>query len=121
MRLKARLLETLVSVGQTINSALNLDDALQVITREACQMMQAKMCSLLMLDESREWLELRASCGAGKHTSKKPRLSADESLMGIVVRRKKPIQVENVQTSAVTKAPDVARPRGPGFAASACR
>jgi GAF domain-containing protein len=50
LRLKARLLETLARVGQTINSALNLDDALQVITREACLMMQAKMCSLLMLD-----------------------------------------------------------------------
>src|ERR1044071_5131889 len=37
LRLKARLFEGLVSVGQTINSTLNLDDALRVITREACQ------------------------------------------------------------------------------------
>jgi len=37
LRLKARLFESLVSVGQAINSTLNLDDALQVITREACQ------------------------------------------------------------------------------------
>ena len=112
LRLKARLLETLARVGQTINSALNLDDALQVITREACLMMQAKMCSLLMLDESREWLDLRASWGAGKPYLKKPRLSAAESLVGIVVRRRKPIQVENVQTSSRYQNTGVARREG---------
>jgi signal transduction histidine kinase len=112
LRLKARLLETLARVGQTINSALNLDDALQVITREACLMMQAKMCSLLMLDESREWLDLRAHWGAGKPYLQKPRLSASESLVGIVVRRRKPIQVENVQTSSRYQSTGVARREG---------
>ncbi len=112
VRLKARLLETLARVGQTINSALNLDDALQVITREACLMMQAKMCSLLMLDESREWLDLRASWGAGKPYLQKPRVSAAESLVGIVVRRRKPIQVENVQTSSRYQNTGVARREG---------
>ncbi|MBA4148121.1 MAG: GAF domain-containing protein [Verrucomicrobia bacterium] len=99
LRLKARLFETLVSIGQTINSTLNLDDALQVITREAHQLMNAKMCSLLMLDETGEWLDLRASCGASAVYINKPRLELLESLAGTVVRRKKPIQVGNVQTS----------------------
>ncbi len=112
LRLKARLFETLTRVGQTINSALNLDDALQVITREACLMMQAKMCSLLMVDEKREWLELRASHGAGEAYLQKPRLSAAESLLGIVLRRRKPIQVENVQTSSRYQSTRVARAEG---------
>ena len=112
LRLKARLLETLARVGQTINSALNLDDALQVITREACQMMQAKMCSLLLMDESGEWLDLRASCGAGETYLQKPRVSAAESLVGIVVRRRKPIQVENVQTSSRYQNTGIARREG---------
>ncbi|MFN7142039.1 MAG: GAF domain-containing protein, partial [Limisphaerales bacterium] len=99
LRLKANLFEALVSVGQTINSTLNLDDALQVITRQAHQLMNVKMCSLLMLDETGEWLDLRASFGAGEAYLKKPRLELQESLAGTVVRRKKPIQVENVQTS----------------------
>jgi alpha-beta hydrolase superfamily lysophospholipase len=37
-----------------------LDDALRVITREGCQLMEAKMCSLLMLDDTRQWLDLKA-------------------------------------------------------------
>jgi signal transduction histidine kinase len=112
LRLKARLFEMLASVGQTINSTLNLDDALRVITREACGMMQAKMASLLMLDDSREWLELRASHGAGEAYLQKPKLSVTESLLGAVVRRHKPIQIENVQTSGRYQSAEVARHEG---------
>src|SRR5207237_1265182 len=49
LRLKARLFESLASVSQTINSTLNLDDALSAITRESCVLMQARMCSLMLL------------------------------------------------------------------------
>src|SRR5437762_217053 len=66
LRLKARLFESLASVSRTINSTLNLDDALNVITREACVLMRARMCSLMLLDEGHEWLDLRSSYGAGE-------------------------------------------------------
>jgi signal transduction histidine kinase len=109
LRRKARLFESLVSVGQTINSTLNLNEALQVITREACHLMDAKMCSLLMVDATGEWLELRASFGAGKDYINKPRLSMTESLLGTVVRRKKPLQIDNVQISGRYQNVEVAR------------
>ena len=112
LRLKARLFESLTSVSRTINSTLNLDDALSVITREACVLMQAKMCSLMLLDETREWLELRASFGAGAAYVNRPRLSVDESLLGVVLRRKKPLQVENVQVSSRYQSVEVARREG---------
>lgn len=112
LRLKVRLFETLASVSQTINSTLNLDDALSVITREACSLMHAKVSSLMLLDESRQWLDLRACHGAGEAYLRKPRLNVEESLLGIVVRRKKAMQVENVQTSTRYQNLDVARLEG---------
>jgi signal transduction histidine kinase len=112
LRLKARLFESLASVSRTINSALSLDEALNTVTREACVLMQAKMCSLMMLDETRAWLDLRASFGAGKNYVQKPRLSVGESLLGTVVRRKKPVHVENVQTSGRYQHVEVARQEG---------
>ena len=112
LRLKARLFETLAGVGQTINSALHLDDALKVITREACVLMETRMCSLLLLDESSEWLDLRACHGAGEAYLRKPRLNVEESLLGIVVRRRKPLQVENVQTSSRYQSVEIARHEG---------
>lgn len=112
LRLKAGLFESLASVSRTINSTLNLDEALRVITREACLLMRARMCSLMMLDETREWLNLRASYGAGEAYLNKPRLSVGDSLLGVVVRRKKPLQVENVQTSSRYQNVEVARREG---------
>lgn len=98
-RLKARLLETLVSIGRTISSTLNLDETLGVITRDACSLMGGKVSSLLLLDESREWLNLRAHFGASEAYVQKPRLSVEDSVVGVVVRRKKPLQVDDVQNS----------------------
>ncbi|MDB6040881.1 MAG: phospho-acceptor protein [Verrucomicrobiales bacterium] len=112
LRLKAQLLESLLKVGQTINSTLNLGDALKEITRQACILMSAKMASLLMLDATGEWLELRASHGAGSAYISKPRLNVAESLLGTVVRRQKPIQVENVQISSRYQSVEVARREG---------
>jgi signal transduction histidine kinase len=112
LRLKVHLFESLASVSRTINSTLNLDEALRAITREACELMRARMCSLMMLDEKREWLDLRASHGAGQAYIKKPRLSVEESLLGVVVRRQKPLQVPNVQASTNYQNVDVARKEG---------
>src|SRR5258706_4304096 len=112
LRLKVHLFESLASVSRTINSTLNLDEALRVITREACVLMRARMCSLMMLDDSREWLDLRASYGAGEVYIKKPRLAVGESLLGVVTRRKKPMQVANVQASSRYQNVDVARREG---------
>ena len=112
LRLKARLFESLASVSQAINSTLNLDDALSVITREACTLMQARMSSLMLLDQSGEWLDLRANCGASEAYIQKPRLTLEESLLGIVVRRKKPLQVPNVQDSTRYQNVPVARRDG---------
>ena len=112
LRLKARLFESLASVSRTINSTLNLDEALRAITREACLLMTARMCSLMMLDESRAWLDLRASHGAGEAYIKKPRLGVEESLLGVVIRRKKPVQVANVQLSNRYQNVELARQEG---------
>ncbi len=112
LRLKVMLFESLASVSRTINSTLNLDEALRAITKEACELMRARMCSLMLVDDAREWLDLRASYGAGDAYIHKPRLSADESLIGVVVRRKKPLQVANVQTDTRYQNVELARREG---------
>ena len=112
LRLKVMLFESLASVSRTINSTLNLDEALRAITKQACELMHARMCSLMLLDDSREWLDLRASYGAGDAYIKKPRLGVEESLIGVVVRRKKPLQVANVQVDSRYQNVELARREG---------
>jgi signal transduction histidine kinase len=91
---------------------LSLDDALNVITREACVLMRGRMCSLMLLDDSRAWLDLRSSHGAGEAYLRKPRVSVEEGLLGVVIRRKKPLQVTNVQTSSRYQSVEVAQREG---------
>jgi signal transduction histidine kinase len=109
LRLKVMLFESLASVSRIINSTLNLDEALRAITRQVCELMRARMCSLMLLDETRQWLDLRASHGAGDAYIKKPRLAVEESLIGVVVRRKKPLQVANVQADTRYQNVELAR------------
>jgi signal transduction histidine kinase len=108
LRLKARLFETLTSVGKAINSTLDVNEALQVIARETCSLMQVKMCSLLLLNEAGTTLELRAAHGVGKAYRDKPAVDVEESLLGVVLRRKRPMQIENVQSSGHYQNVDVA-------------
>jgi len=112
LRLKVMLFESLASVSRTINSTLNLDEALRAITKEACELMRARMCSLMLLDDSHQWLDVRASFGAGEAYIKKPRLAVEESLIGVVVRRKKPLQSANVQADTRYQNPELARQEG---------
>ncbi len=109
LRLKVMLFESLASVSRTINSTLNVDEALRAITKQACELMRARMCSLMLLDETGKWLDLRASFGAGDAYIKKPRLAVEDSLLGVVVRRKKSQQVANVQTDTRYQNVDLAR------------
>lgn len=111
-RQRAELLRSLVTVGQTINSNLHVDAVLESITREAAGLGRVKMCSLQLLDPSGEWLEMRAQFGAGINYQQRPPLSVVESMMGSVVRRRKPMQVPNVQTSAQYQHPEIARRDG---------
>jgi len=112
LRQRTRMLGTLLKVSQTINSTINVNETLQVITREACSLMEAKVGSLLMLDKTGEWLELRASHGAGPAYIQKPHVSVEDSFLGIVVRRRKPMHLENVQVSGLYQNVEVARQEG---------
>ncbi len=112
LRHKALLFESLVNVSQTISSTLNLDDALRVITEKGCGLMGAKICGLQLLDDSGEWLNLRACHGAGPAYLSKPAVPVRESLLGFVVRRCRPVQVENVLTSGRYQQVEVARQEG---------
>ena len=110
--IRANLFESLITVGQAINSAVDLDEALAAITREAASLMNAKTCALQLLDESSSHITLVASHGAGEAYLNKPDVDIAESFLGSVVNLKKPLQIENVQTSNAYQQQDIAREEG---------
>ena len=111
-KIRANLFESLVRVGQVINSRQDLDEALNAITIEASSLMKAKTCALQLLDEANNRLSLVASFGAGNAYLNKPDVLISESFLGSVVKLKKPLQIENVQTSNAYQQQDIARDEG---------
>jgi signal transduction histidine kinase len=112
LKLKTRQLETLVELGQTIVSAISLDETLKLITAHGVTLMRGKLCSLLLLDRDRDELVLKACHGASERYATKPNLSVPESQVSVVVRRKRPLALLNVQESDRYKHIEIAKAEG---------
>ena len=108
----ARQLESLFSVAHSIISSLNLQEILQQVARDACRLMDSKVCSLMLLNPARDLLELRACHGAGAEYLQKPPLPVDDSVIGFVIRRRKPLRVDNVQEHDEYRHAEMARKEG---------
>src|SRR5580704_1742366 len=108
----ARQLEALFSVAHSVISSLNLQEILQRVTRDACHLMDTKVCSLMLVNPTRELLELRACHGAGTKYLRRPPLPVSDSLIGFVVRRRKPLRIFNVQTHDDYRHTEMAREEG---------
>jgi signal transduction histidine kinase len=108
----ARQLESLFSVAQSVISSLNLQEILQRVTRDACRVMDTKVCSLMLLNPTRDLLELHACHGAGAEYLRKPPLPVADSLVGFVVRRRKALRVYNVQEHDEYRHTEMARKEG---------
>ncbi len=111
-RRRTALARALAEIARLMNTAVGLNELLELITREAVQVLDAKMCSLLMLGEDPNYLELRASHGAGPGYVGRGRLRVADSLVGVVLRRKRPLQVEDVRSSRLYQSTEVARREG---------
>jgi signal transduction histidine kinase len=108
----ARQLESLFSIAQSVISSLSLHEILQRVARDACDLMDTKVCSLMLLNPTRDFLELRACHGAGAEYMNRPPLPVTDSLVGFVVRRRKPLRVYNVQEHEEYLHTEMARKEG---------
>jgi len=108
----ARQLESLLSAAQTVISSLNLQEILQHVTRDACRLLDTKVGSLMLLNPTRDLLELRAYHGAGSDYLRKPPLDVSDSMVGFVIRRRKPLRVYNVQEHDEYRHTEMARKEG---------
>ena len=111
-RRKTTLATAVARIARRMNTAVALEEVLQLVVAEAVELMEAKLASVLMLGDEPDSLELRASYGAGPDYLGRGRLSISDSLVGVVVRRRKPVQVEDVRSSRLYQSTEVARREG---------
>lgn len=112
LKVKGSQLETLVDMGQIIVSQSDLNNVLQRIAEQSARLMNLNMSSIMLLSEDGKELSIRAWHGASEAYISRPNLSVADSLVGVVVKRKKPITVLNVQRHVQFQQTELARREG---------
>jgi len=101
-------LSTLAEVSETVTSPLYLDEVLGLVVDMAARVMHARGCSLMLLDEERGELVLRATQGFSPDYRDRPPLRVGEGITGRVVQTGQPMVVEDVRQDPRYRYPDVA-------------
>lgn len=109
MRQKARQLDTLSQVSETVASNRLIDDILQLIVTMTAQLMNSKICSIMLLDESSGELRIAATQSLSEEYRRKPNLKIGQSISGRAVRERRPIIVQDVTRERSYVYQDLAR------------
>jgi signal transduction histidine kinase len=109
LRLKSRQLTNLVDTAQRIISETNFDEILEQITEQTFRLMKTRLCSVFLLSEDGTELILSACRGGTDLYRGKPNLRTEDSLLGSVVTRHKPITVVDVVRDKGYIQTDIAR------------
>jgi len=89
-------IEALSKISNAITSELYIEDILRLIVIVTAQMMKSKICSLMLVDEKKGEISIRATQSMSEEYNKKPPLKIGEGIVGRVVFDKKPIAVMDV-------------------------
>lgn len=109
---KARQIETLSQVSETVTSNRLIDDILQLIVTMTAQMMNSKICSIMLLDQPTGELRIAATQSLSEQYRRKPNLKVGQSISGRAVQERRPIIVPDVTRERDYMYPDLARKEG---------
>jgi signal transduction protein with GAF and PtsI domain len=96
-RQKALQFDAINKVSQSITSENYLDEILNLIVVVTANMMNSKICSILLLDKKGNDLVMKATQSLSVEYVKKPSLKANEGIIGDVFMAKKPVSVDDVR------------------------
>jgi signal transduction protein with GAF and PtsI domain len=105
-------LSALAELSETITSPRYLDEMLEVVVEMAARVMQARLCSLMLLDESSGSLVLRATKHLGIVYRDKPSLVVGEGIVGQVAQTGQALTVLDVRQDPRYRYPDIAQREG---------
>lgn len=105
-------LEALTQISKAITSDLFLEDILKLIVTVTAQTMNSKICSIMLLDEKKKELVIRATQSISEVYNKKNPLKVGEGVAGKVVLENKPRSIYNIFEEKEYKYKDIAKKEG---------
>ena len=110
--LRSTQISTLAQVGQIIASGKYLEEILQLIVNIIAKMMQARVCSIMLVDSQKNELVIKAAKASSEEYWRKPNLKIGNSLISRVVKEKAPLMVRDVTKQEGYQYPELATKEG---------
>ena len=109
---RSQQISTLAQVGQVIASGRYLEEMLQLIVRMIAEMMQARVCSIMLVDNQKNELVLKAAKCSSEEYWQRPNLKIGKSLISRVVKERAPLMVRDVTKEEAYRYPELASKEG---------
>src|SRR5215468_6450362 len=110
--LRSTQISTLAEVGQIIASGRYLEEVLQLTVNIISKMMQARVCSIMLVDAQKNELVIKAAKASSEEYWRKPNLKIGNSLISRVVKEKAPLMVRDVTKQEGYQYPELATKEG---------
>ncbi len=112
MQRKALQVEMLSQVSETVASNRLIKDVLELLVTMTAQMMNSKICSIMLLEEASGELRIAATQSLSEQYRRKPNLKVGQSICGRAVKDRRPIIVLDVSLERDYMYPDMAKKEG---------
>ena len=112
MKRKALQLDTLSQVSETVASNRLIEDIFQLIVAMTAQMMNSKICSIMLLDPPTGELRIVATQSLSEQYRRKPNLKVGQSISGRALQERRPIVVPDVTKERDYMYPEIAKKEG---------
>ena len=106
------IIEALSKIGEAITSDLYLEDILKLIVAVTAEVMDSKICTLMLIDPEKKELLIKATQSISKEYINKNPLKLGEGIAGKVAAENKPEVVYNISESKEYKYHDIAKREG---------
>jgi len=90
-------IEALSEVARLISKGMYLDELLRLIVNVTAEIMDSKICSLMLVDPQKKELVIKATQSVSEAYNKKPNIKLGEGIAGRVALENKPICVLDVK------------------------
>lgn len=111
-RIYLKQIEALSKIASLITSGLYLEELLRLIVNVTAEIMNSKICSLMLLDPDRKELVIRATQSVSEAYNKKPNIRLGEGIAGEVAQDNKLICVLDVKEDGRYINQDIAQKEG---------
>jgi len=90
-------LESILQMGETMSSLLDVDELINFVIRKACELLEARKGSLMLMEESSGELVIKGARGIKEHIIETTRLKLGERIAGLVALDGKPLLVTDIE------------------------